>query len=58
MVRRLAYAAPAGLRPHVEAANGAISQNSTIPTRLSNDPGASKIRMKMPILGSRLIMGH
>jgi len=44
MVRRLAYAPPAELRPHAEAANGVISQNSTIQTKLRIDPGANGIR--------------
>ncbi len=44
MVRRLAYAPPAELRPRAEAANDAISQNSTIPTILAIVPGAKGIR--------------
>jgi hypothetical protein len=44
MVRRLAHVPPAELRPRAEATNGAISQNSTIQTRLRIDPGANGIR--------------
>ena len=44
MVRRLAYAPPAELGPHAEAANDAIIQNSTIPTILAIVPDAKGIR--------------
>jgi len=44
MVRRLVDAPPAELRPHAEAANGVICQNSTIQTKLRIDPGANGIR--------------
>jgi len=44
MVRRLAYAPPAELGPHAEAANDAISQTSMIPTILAIVPGAKGIR--------------